>query len=99
MKTTARFAALVGVVTVLVAVGAVPAAGAVIGPTGGLPTSAQDCQQGGWRTFGVFKNQGDCVSFVATSGRNRPALEPLQIFAPPTYYPPAPSAFMTSGDF
>ena len=25
------------------------------------------------RTFGVFKNQGDCVSFVATNGKNPPA--------------------------
>jgi hypothetical protein len=24
------------------------------------------CRNGGWKTFGVFKNQGDCVSFVAT---------------------------------
>ena len=26
-----------------------------------------------WRTFAVFKNQGDCVSWVATNGRNEPA--------------------------
>jgi hypothetical protein len=29
-----------------------------------LPTSKEQCKNGGWRTFGVFKNQGDCVSFV-----------------------------------
>jgi hypothetical protein len=30
-----------------------------------LPTSKDQCAGGGWRTYGVFKNQGDCVSFVA----------------------------------
>ncbi|MBI3636007.1 MAG: hypothetical protein HY216_07300 [Candidatus Rokubacteria bacterium] len=38
-----------------------------------LPTSADQCKNGGWRAFGVFKNQGDCVSFVATGGKNPPA--------------------------
>jgi hypothetical protein len=38
-----------------------------------LPTTAADCRNGGWKTYGSFKNQGDCVSFVATGGRNRPA--------------------------
>ena len=33
-----------------------------------------DCKKGGWEDFGVFKNQGDCVSWVATGGRNAPAL-------------------------
>ena len=37
-----------------------------------LPTSKEQCRNGGWRTFGVFKNQGDCVSFVATGGKNPP---------------------------
>jgi hypothetical protein len=36
------------------------------------PTSKDECRNGGWRTFGVFKNQGDCVSFVATGGKNPP---------------------------
>jgi hypothetical protein len=35
-----------------------------------LPTTKEECKNGGWRDFGVFKNQGDCVSFVATGGRN-----------------------------
>jgi hypothetical protein len=30
-----------------------------------LPTSKDQCKHGGWRTFGIFKNQGACVSFVA----------------------------------
>jgi hypothetical protein len=40
------------------------------------PTSKDQCKNGGWRTFGVFKNQGDCVSFVATKGKNPPAAGP-----------------------
>jgi hypothetical protein len=35
-----------------------------------LPTSTGECKNGGWRSFGVFKNQGDCVSYVATKGKN-----------------------------
>ena len=38
-----------------------------------FPTSKDQCKNGGWRTFGGFKNQGDCVSFVATGGTNPPA--------------------------
>ena len=38
-----------------------------------LPISKDECKKGGWQTFGVFKNQGDCVSFVATGGKNSPA--------------------------
>jgi hypothetical protein len=34
------------------------------------PTSKDQCKNGGWRTYGVFKNQGDCISFV---GKNPPA--------------------------
>ena len=38
-----------------------------------LPTSRDQCKNGGWRIFGVFKNQGDCVSFVASKGKNPPS--------------------------
>ena len=38
-----------------------------------LPTSQDQCKNGGWRDFGIFKNQGDCVSFVTTGGKNPPA--------------------------
>jgi hypothetical protein len=38
-----------------------------------FPTTKDQCKNGGWRTFGGFKNQGDCVSFVATGGTNPPA--------------------------
>lgn len=37
------------------------------------PTSRKQCKKGGWRTFPQFRNQGDCVSFVATGGKNPPA--------------------------
>jgi hypothetical protein len=36
-----------------------------------LPATKDECTHGGWERFGVFKNQGDCVSFVATGGRNQ----------------------------
>lgn len=38
-----------------------------------LPTSVDQCKKGGWMIYGIFKNQGDCVSFVATKGKNQPA--------------------------
>jgi hypothetical protein len=37
-----------------------------------FPTSKAQCKNGGWRNFPGFKNQGDCVSFVATNGKNPP---------------------------
>jgi hypothetical protein len=42
----------------------------VVRPSG--PISKDQCKNGGWRTYGVFKNQGDCVSFVATKGKHPP---------------------------
>lgn len=38
-----------------------------------FPTDKEECRDGDWQTFGVFKSQGDCVSFVATGGKNKPA--------------------------
>lgn len=38
------------------------------------PTNKDQCKNNGWKTYGnMFKNQGDCVSFVATGGKNLPA--------------------------
>jgi hypothetical protein len=37
------------------------------------PTTKGQCKKGGWRDFEVFKNQGDCVSWVATGGKNPPS--------------------------
>ena len=41
-----------------------------------VPVAAEQCRKGGWQTFGIFKNQGDCVSYVATQGRNQPSGTP-----------------------
>jgi hypothetical protein len=38
-----------------------------------LPTSRDECKNDGWKTFGIFNNQGDCVRFVSTKGKNPPA--------------------------
>jgi hypothetical protein len=36
--------------------------------------STEQCKNGGWKQFGrTFKNQGDCMSFVATRGKNPPS--------------------------
>jgi hypothetical protein len=45
----------------------------VVTDTPPLPSSKERCKNGGWRTIGLFQNQGDCVSFVATGGKNRPS--------------------------
>ena len=42
-----------------------------LGPV--LPTTVAECKKSGWEQYGVFKNQGDCVSYVVTHGRNLPA--------------------------
>ena len=39
----------------------------------GAGYSKNQCMNNGWKAFGVFKNQGDCVSFFATGGKNPPA--------------------------
>lgn len=41
-------------------------------PVALLPTTREACQGGGHKLFPGFKNQGDCVSFVATEGKNEP---------------------------
>ena len=41
-------------------------------PSNPVPTDKSECKNGGWQSFGIFKNQGDCVSFVVTQGRNAP---------------------------
>jgi hypothetical protein len=58
---------------------ACPAPGEGVGPllTGDVtvidaqpvPTSPAQCRNGGWRSFGTFANQGDCVSFVTHQAR------------------------------
>jgi hypothetical protein len=44
-------------------------------PTATVPTTKEQCMNGGWMNSidtasTTFKNQGDCVSFVATGGKN-----------------------------
>jgi hypothetical protein len=41
-----------------------------------LPVTTDDCRDSGWKRFdgtATFRNQGDCVSFVATRAKNPPA--------------------------
>ena len=42
-------------------------------PQIGPPLDKDECKNGAWMTFNtpVFRNQGDCVSFVASNGRAR----------------------------
>jgi choice-of-anchor C domain-containing protein len=49
--------------------------------------TAADCKDGGWETTidtqgNGFKNQGDCVSFFATKGKNLGSVVPLSVAAP-----------------
>jgi hypothetical protein len=41
-----------------------------------LPKDTAECKNGGWQSYGIFKNQGDCVSFIATGDKNPPATSP-----------------------
>jgi hypothetical protein len=42
------------------------------------PQTKEECKKNGWKNFEnpdgspMFKNQGDCVSYVATHGKNEP---------------------------
>ena len=37
-----------------------------------VPTAKDQCKNGGWRNYGDrFKNQGSCVSFVASGGKRK----------------------------
>jgi hypothetical protein len=37
------------------------------------PSDFDDCKKDGWMAYEIFKNQGDCVSWIATEGKNQPA--------------------------
>jgi hypothetical protein len=43
------------------------------------PTTADACRAGRWETYGIFTNQGDCVAFVATGGKNEPGKNQPQV--------------------
>ena len=40
------------------------------------PFDLDNCKKGGWMAYEIFKNQGDCVSWIATAGKNEPAKMP-----------------------
>jgi len=61
---------IVAVLTAIVI--ASPAFAAIIDPSE-IPTNVEQCKKGGWQDYQVFKNQGDCVSYVVTNGANQPA--------------------------
>ena len=67
-----------------------------------MPTSKDECKKEGWMTFnppeGSFKNQGDCVSFVATDGRNQPAGSPAPTSGEVESTSPEPHPSMDDGD-
>jgi hypothetical protein len=44
--------------------------GVVVVDAPAVPTSKDQCKNGGWHNFPGFKNEGDCVSFVATGGKS-----------------------------
>ena len=75
MKSTTRIfkPLLRGATLVLVFAAVGQAAAQPPPPPTELPTTTAQCLKGGWQTFGVFKNQGDCVSFVASKGKNPPS--------------------------
>lgn len=37
-----------------------------------FPATKDECKNGGFERFGIFDNQGDYVSYVATNGSNQP---------------------------
>ena len=62
----------------LVLAAQIVSATAIIIPPPDQPTNKKQCKHGGWRSYGdMFKNQGDCVSFVVTGGRNAPDGPPI----------------------
>ncbi len=39
-----------------------------------IPSTKDQCINNGWKNYGsTFKTQGDCVSFIATAGKNQPS--------------------------
>ena len=55
--------------------------GGLCPPPVDLPRSPEQCKNGDWQDFVVLgiKNQGDCLSFVTTGGKNLPANPPIII--------------------
>jgi hypothetical protein len=36
-----------------------------------MPTLSSQCKQGGWKKYGIFENQGDCVSYVVEGSHKK----------------------------
>jgi hypothetical protein len=47
-----------------------------------LPTATRQCKNGGWRSFGVFKNQGQCIRSVRHQARQKCIVERAAIGRP-----------------
>ena len=70
MKKTISFSLLLALG--ILSIGSVSLA-STIPPPGTAPTDIEQCKKDGWKDYGdMFKNQGDCVGFVATDGKNLP---------------------------
>ena len=61
-------------VSMLTTMGAMGVNAAILPPPPSeVPVTIDDCKNDGWKNYnGLFKNQGDCVSFIATNGKNEP---------------------------
>lgn len=77
MKKQIIVSSLLAAVTLLTVAGTALAA-IIPPPPPTEPTTVDQCKHDGWRDYGdMFKNQGDCVSFVVTDGRNAPDGPPV----------------------
>ena len=77
-STASRVKFALATVVVVGAVGTVSVAAAAqsnVTPEGPSLTqySKDQCTGDGWKQFGFFKNEGDCVSYFATGGKNEPS--------------------------
>lgn len=70
---TDRGNALANVGSAAMSEGFASSPGDAVSCTQALPATKAGCNDPGWQSDGVFKNHGDCVSFVATGGGNGPA--------------------------
>ena len=45
-----------------------PMNSAPLQPPDPVPTSVEDCQNGGWRDFPQFQSEAECIDFVNSGG-------------------------------
>jgi hypothetical protein len=72
-RETIWFTVPVDRLTVFVVFGGARVDQTVVRPCQPKPGTKEECSNGGWRSFPGLKNQGDCVSFVTTRGKNQPS--------------------------